>query len=802
MDFTFYKNSNPKILVSSFETTNTKGLVMELDSEKNAFIHNNADNGNLFLGGTALCLDGDNNVGIRTLPSSKLHVKGDFHIEETNDGWSTATGKGLYLRFYGGAVNRGYIQSIDRLNSETYYHLQYDALNHYFKTKTGGITYHRMKIAENGNVGIGDFGSDEPIYKLDVRGAMRLGDGSTAEQDIWFVSAKGDWQLGTNNNGNGTDNNHFYIYNGGTYRLTVQKGTGNVGIGTSSPVAPLHVSYTNGAYNNVQGFINECTNGRSTTRLRSTGNHPSELFFDVNGAIRWDFSCRNDGTGTENDYNMYIYNSPNATSLTSLGSDATPVMVLTQSGSVGIGTTSPGASFDRESASQQAKLHVNGGYLYLSHLDNDSGAQQERGGCICFESPDNSNGQGEHALIAVHAWDQDGTTTGRRDRSEMLFYMGNNHGMQSNSYGPDQFTFVGSSFNVFAGNNPVSIDHPGDNLFGMDAAKVISGRCWGDPTTGTDQVPNFTVSNDGRVGIGIVQPSAGLHIDYAGNGLMIEQHEQIKHESNKAYYGLIFKNPGSNHTKYMGYAHGGHFTIGEYDPGNGSSVPESFNEMLSLSNGKMGIGTSPSSATLDVRSSSSETKILIHNDDFALLQLSQGGHQWNLEIGRTAGDFTIYKGGSGNGEKLRIKANGNVGIGNFESADPAYNLHVNGTIGATSDITAFHSSDKRLKNNLIPIKDPLEKLKKINGYTFVWIENEHHPNKGSDIGVVAQEVEEILPEITTTRENGYKAVRYEKLTPFLISCIKEQQTQIENQQTQISSLQSQIDELKALIKNN
>ena len=80
-------------------------------------------------------------------------------------------------------------------------------------------------------------------------------------------------------------------------------------------------------------------------------------------------------------------------------------------------------------------------------------------------------------------------------------------------------------------------------------------------------------------------------------------------------------------------------------------------------------------------------------------------------------------------------------------------------------------------------------------YTFVWEENEHHSNKGNDVGVIAQEIEEILPEITTTRENGYKAVRYEKLTPFLISCIKEQQTQI-------SSLQSQIDELKALIKNN
>ena len=89
----------------------------------------------------------------------------------------------------------------------------------------------------------------------------------------------------------------------------------------------------------------------------------------------------------------------------------------------------------------------------------------------------------------------------------------------------------------------------------------------------------------------------------------------------------------------------------------------------------------------------------------------------------------------------------------------------------------------------------MEKIQKINGYTFEWIENDKvHINSGNDIGVIAQEVEEVLPEIVSTRDNGYKAVKYEKLTPFLISCIKEQQTQI-------SSLQSQIDELKQLIQN-
>ena len=107
----------------------------------------------------------------------------------------------------------------------------------------------------------------------------------------------------------------------------------------------------------------------------------------------------------------------------------------------------------------------------------------------------------------------------------------------------------------------------------------------------------------------------------------------------------------------------------------------------------------------------------------------------------------------------------------------------------TGDIIAYSTSDSRVKTNLKNIENPLDKLQKINGYTFDWVENsEVHSNIGNDVGVIAQEVEEVLPEVVTTRDNGYKAVKYEKMVPLLIECIKSQQKQIDSQQKQINQL--------------
>jgi len=93
---------------------------------------------------------------------------------------------------------------------------------------------------------------------------------------------------------------------------------------------------------------------------------------------------------------------------------------------------------------------------------------------------------------------------------------------------------------------------------------------------------------------------------------------------------------------------------------------------------------------------------------------------------------------------------------------------------ALGDITAFFSSDINLKNNVKPLQNALDMINSLSGNTFTWKPNTGTKSETDDIGVIAQEVEKLgLPAITTTRENGTKAVNYEKLIPILIEAVKE-----------------------------
>jgi len=117
------------------------------------------------------------------------------------------------------------------------------------------------------------------------------------------------------------------------------------------------------------------------------------------------------------------------------------------------------------------------------------------------------------------------------------------------------------------------------------------------------------------------------------------------------------------------------------------------------------------------------------------------------------------------------------------------NTAASGTAGelrATNDITAFYSSDVSLKENIVEIPSALDMVDKIRGVFFDW-KDDYIESKGGedgyfmrkrDVGLIAQEVEAVLPEIVGTRQDGIKAIKYDRLTALLLQAIKELQAKI------------------------
>ena len=98
---------------------------------------------------------------------------------------------------------------------------------------------------------------------------------------------------------------------------------------------------------------------------------------------------------------------------------------------------------------------------------------------------------------------------------------------------------------------------------------------------------------------------------------------------------------------------------------------------------------------------------------------------------------------------------------------------IGGALNVGGDITAFSSSDVSLKENITPISNAVDKVRSISGNTFTWNEKSVY-NGEEGTGIIAQEIEALkLPGITETREDGTKAVRYDRLVPLLIEAIKE-----------------------------
>ena len=141
---------------------------------------------------------------------------------------------------------------------------------------------------------------------------------------------------------------------------------------------------------------------------------------------------------------------------------------------------------------------------------------------------------------------------------------------------------------------------------------------------------------------------------------------------------------------------------------------------------------------------------------------SGGGNFLIVDKGTTAAPTAL--------SRLIIDSSGNVGI---NDTSPSYRLDVDGTIRATSDVIAF--SDRRVKENIVTIDNALDKVTKLRGVTYTRKDIE---DKSTKVGVIAQEVLEVLPEVVSEDKDGKYSVAYGNLAGVFIEAIKELENRI------------------------
>lgn len=225
---------------------------------------------------------------------------------------------------------------------------------------------------------------------------------------------------------------------------------------------------------------------------------------------------------------------------------------------------------------------------------------------------------------------------------------------------------------------------------------------------------------------------------------------------------------------------------------------------VNMMNGNVGIGTASPDYRLTIPPGNNlQLSSLLISGGYCHPLLSNGGSfgEMSLVAGGTLGGSQIVLNSAtqcsepesiqfftgdnySQAERMRINGSGNIGIG---TTSPSYKLHVIGDIAYTGNI--YDVSDLRLKENITPLTNAIEKVSALRGIYFN-LKGES-PSK-REVGVIAQEVERVLPEVVSEDDKGYKSVDYSKLTPLLIEAVKELKKENE-------ALKAQDKAIKALV---
>ena len=669
-----------------------------------------------------------------------------------------------------------------------------------------------------GKVGIG---KTAPEYKLDIldsdKPTIRVKSTSTDDGDALLIldsSATGEsdidfkhdgilnWRIRTGDaSANGTT---FQINDANDSDVLTIQQNGNVGIGTNSPNVPLEV--------------NKSAGGEMFRLTTSTGT----LYAGADANPPW--------FGTSSDDHLRLM------------TNGTEKVRIESGGNVGIGTTNPDKRIHVRSLSNAILTGLdiettsgssgNDEYVGLG-FGATSGSQSNRifKGGIFFERKGGDTGRGDLLFCVENT--QDNTTEVSPANAAMRI---NRFGLVSMTSGLNVFgnaTFDTDTLFVDVSANRVGIgtDAPGAKLDVSGNVRVSTPSSYnpalqlGTQTSyNDDQLYSLRWGGSTLMGMGLHSSTRGV-FGKQGLAIHIPNTEEFSVKTNdwtnlfavdgatrQAYFGgtttiangdssYTYYGPNSTWSSYLLTGSGTnqigtrsdlaqvlstngnlHLDAGvsreiymnyyagrDIYFGNGASGTNG----IMKQDGSLGLGTTSPGYKLEVNGTS----------------LFGGEMRWSLGHTSHAGYSTnkdwYIRSGSSSGKVIIQDTGGNVGIG---TSGPGYKLDVNGDIRATGNVIAF--SDRRAKSNIEKIENSLEKIRKINGYTYTMRVKDKDQRF---TGLIAQEVLEILPEAVMGSEENHYSLAYGNMAGLFVEAIKELTRKNELLETQLGSALARLD---------
>lgn len=556
---------------------------------------------------------------------------------------------------------------------------------------------------------------------------------------------------------------------------------GNVGIGTATPSGKLHVhnsstgSTVNTNYDNL--IIEQNATNIGLSFLAANTNNATIAF----------------GDPEDNDVGRIRYHHPdNSLSFFTSGAER---MRIRDNGWVGIGTTGPLGKLHVRSGNTQGSVSSNYDDIVVEHASGHVG--------LSFLSMNNR-------INAITFSDNDATNKGN------IYY---HH----------------------------SDDRMGFRVNGAERVRIL---------------------NNGNIGIGTTTPGGRLHVyNSATGGSAAGNYDNLIVEQNSAHIGMTFLSKNTNNAG-IAFSDGDAQNRGIILYGHGDDRMAFYTagaeRVRILSNGNVGIGTSAptSRVTIDepysrltmgaidgefrIRStrlnnytysdlvlSAQENVILMPDggqtaysgqgkvgigtsNPIDLLTLQQSGpsgltfvrsnhDQYRMYLSSSKG--LLIRNGTDGRDEMMFDGTGKIGIG---TSTPSQKLHVNGNVLANN---VSVSSDRRWKKNINKIEDASLTLNTINPVSYK-LRTEEFPEKDFDdkihYGVIAQEIEKVLPELVKTDNEGYKSVDYMGMIGLLVKGFQERGEEIErlkaelaaeraNDRDELTALNDRLSRLEALL---